>query len=209
MWRGEFILRKKLADDASNLFFHRESNGNQFRREQHFELDDHWGNQYFHLSRNVHFHVCKWLDQRESDRNDHLHANCHELRWVNHGSGDTHRERCGEADNQFIHCEPDKHHFRFQQHFGLDDHWGNQHFHHARDVHFHVCKWFHEYEPGCNDHLHADCDQHRWFCHRDSKSYGNRIRRLFVDNYHLMPRWHARRSLCRVHGRRQWRNSAV
>lgn len=207
--RGEFILRKKLVDHAGDLFLRGQSNDNQFRREQHTELDDHTSDEHFHRARNVHFHFGEWLDKRESDHDDHLYSDRNECRWLDHCDSHAHRERRGQTNHQFIHCESDEHHFRFQQRFELEHHRRDQHCDYSGDIHFQLCNWLDERESEPNDHIHTDRDEPCWLNHSDSKSDGHLGWQPFVDHNNDMPGRYARRGLFRMHHRRQRRHAPV
>ena len=113
------------------------------------------------------------------------------------------------ADDQLLHGEPHEHHFGFQQHAELGDDRGDEHCHHAGDIHVHIRERFDEREPDGDDHLHADGDQCRGLDHGHGNSHGNSVRRPVGDHDHFVPRRNTRRGVCRLHNRRQRRHSAL
>jgi hypothetical protein len=119
------------------------------------------------------------------------------------------RKRAKQTNDQLLHGQPHKYHFRFQQHAELGDDRGDQSCHHAGDIHLHIREWFDEREPNGDDHLHADCDQCLWLDHIHGKSHCNSARRSIGDNNHFVPRRNTRRGVCRLHNRRQRRLSAL
>jgi len=107
------------------------------------------------------------------------------------------------ADNHFLLGEPDNHKLRYKQHTELGDGRRDESRHHAGDIHFHIGKRFNEHEPNRDDDLHADCDQCLWLDHIHGKSHVNRVWWYVADNHHFVPKRNTRRSVCRLHNRRQ------
>jgi hypothetical protein len=77
------------------------------------------------------------------------------------------------AGDHFLYGGSDKCKFRYQQHTKLDGNRGNEHRHHARDIHIHIGKRFNQHEPNGDDHLHSDSNQCLWLDY----VYGNRYRK--------------------------------
>ncbi len=168
-----------------------------------------WSDEYCHHARSIHIYVVERFHQHEPDRDDDLHADGNELRWLENFYPDRYREHADEARDQLVHRQSYVDHFRFQQHSELGDDWGKQYCHHARIVHVQLCERFHEGEPDSNDKLHADGNEFRWLDYGYGKGHSISVWWPVDDHNYFLPRRNPRRSLCRLHYRWQRRNSAV
>lgn len=196
----ELILWKRLADDH---LLYGKSDQHQLRRQQHVELGGNRSDEYRDRAGDIYIHVGKRFNQREPNRDDHLHADSNQYRGVGDVYADRHRRHDQQADDHLFYSQPLKYHFRFEQHAGLGDERGNEYCHHAGNFHVYVRKRFDEREPNRDDYLHADRNQCLRLGHILREGNRRSIRRSVDDRNHFVPRRNPRRGICRVHNRRQ------
>jgi hypothetical protein len=95
----------KHCQQTSDQLFHGQPHRYYFRLQQYVGLGDDRGDQSCHHSRNIHFHIREWVDERESIRDNHLHADCHQRLGLDHinGKGQCHSVRWFIGDhNHFV-----------------------------------------------------------------------------------------------------------
>ena len=180
-----------------------------FGFQQYAELGDDRGDEYCHHAGDLHVHIRKWFDEREPNGDDHLHSDRYQCHGLDHVYADRYRKHAKQTNHQLLHRESHKYHFGFQQYAELGDDRGDEYCHHAGDIHVHIREWFDEREPDGDDHLHADGYQYRGLDYIHGKSHGNSVRRSLGDHDHFLPRRNTRRSVCRLHHRRQRRLSTL
>jgi hypothetical protein len=83
-WLRLVELDSRQRHDAGNHFLYRESCWNQLRCEQHADVDDERRFDNRRHARDIHLHIRKRINEGESGRNHHLHADRHQLRRRKH-----------------------------------------------------------------------------------------------------------------------------
>ena len=188
---------------ANDHFLYGGSGKRKLRYEQHTELGGSRNDEYCHHAGDIHVRIGKRFDEHEPNRDDHLHADCNQCRWLDHVYANRYRKHGKQTNNQLLHRYPHKYYFGFQQHAELGGDRGNRSCHRPGDIHVHIREWFDEREPNGDDHLHPDCDQCLWLDHIHGKSRCNSARRSIGDSNHFVPKRNTRRGVCRLHNSRQ------
>ena len=96
----KFILWKGIAGDH---FLYSESDKRELRCKQHVELGGNRGDLHCHHAGDIHVHIGQRFHEREPNRDDHLHANSDQRRWLGHLYGHRYCKHIGQANDQFIH----------------------------------------------------------------------------------------------------------
>lgn len=97
----EFVLWKRLP--ADDQFFCGEPDRHKLRRKQHVELGGNRSDERRYYAGDLHFDICKRFNQREPDRDDHLHADRNQCRRLGHVFSNRYREHDRQTDDQFLH----------------------------------------------------------------------------------------------------------
>jgi len=179
---------------ADDRFLYGGSDEHKLRYKQHTELDSSRGGEYCHHAGDIHVHIRDWFDEREPGGDDHLYTDGYQCRGLDHFYANRYRKH-KQTNNQLLLSEPRKYHCGFQQYTELGDDWGDEHRHHAGDIHVHIRGRFDEREPNGDDYLHTDGFQRRGLDYIHGNSHCNSVRRSAGDNDHFMPRRNTRRSV--------------
>jgi hypothetical protein len=75
---------------ANDQLVHGQPHKHHFGFQQHAELGDDRGCQSCHHPGNIHFHLREWVNERQPNGNDHLHADCDQRHWLVHSHGKSH-----------------------------------------------------------------------------------------------------------------------
>ena len=97
--------------------------------------------------------------------------------------------RLGTDDSLFC-GQSGKHKLRCKQQAELGYDQGDEHRHHAGDLHINVGEWFDEREPNGDDDLYADSDECGRFCHIHCDHYRNRGEQANDHLFHCQPHEH-------------------
>jgi hypothetical protein len=96
---------RKPAKQTSHQLFHRQPHKHYLRFQQHVELDDERGEQHCHHAGNIYIRIREWFDQRQPNRDDHLHADCDQCLGLSNIHGESHsnsvRQSIGD-NNHFV-----------------------------------------------------------------------------------------------------------
>ncbi len=81
---------RKHGEQTSDHFIYSQPHKYYFRFQQHAELGDDRGDESCHHAGNIHSHIREWFDEREPNRDNHLHPDCHQCRRIDHIHGKGH-----------------------------------------------------------------------------------------------------------------------
>ena len=210
MWLDIFVepvLWERLR--TGDHFLYGKPNKPERRRQQHAELGDERGDECCHHAGYIHVHPGEWFDERESNGDDHIHADGYQYRRLDYVYANRYRKLGKQTNDQFVHGQPHKRYFGRQQHAELGDERGDECCHHAGYIHVHPGEWFDERESNGDDYIHADGYQCLRFGNLHGKSHCHSVRRSAGDHHHFVPRRNTGSHVCRLHHSRQRRHSAV
>jgi hypothetical protein len=97
----EFALWKRpRADDH---FLYGGSDKHKLRYRQHTELGGSWSDEYCHHAGDIHVHIGKRFNEHEPNRDDHLHADSNQYRWLDHVHANRYRKHGKQSNDQLLH----------------------------------------------------------------------------------------------------------
>ena len=80
--RAELAFRKRLP--ADDHFLYGKSDKHKFRDRQHTKLGGSRSDEYCHHAGDIHVPIGKRFNEHEPNRDDHLHADGKQYRWLDH-----------------------------------------------------------------------------------------------------------------------------
>ena len=88
---------------ANDHFLYGGSGKRKLRYEQHTELGGSRNDEYCHHAGDIHVRIGKRFDEHEPNRDDHLHADCDQCRWLNHVYPNRYRKHGKQTSDQLLH----------------------------------------------------------------------------------------------------------